>query len=724
MTKVGLEIFCQDNASTALSNFEKSLRNINSTFSIFRLGATIYVANSLINMTTEMHKASRAGDSVFLAFASHLPVINRLSDSIKNLTSEFSGLNEAQEKLKTSKALADIANNTIKQIEVMKAGLPGLVQFGYTIQEITNALEAAYKADQKTDLAKINKQIRELKQSISTTPGAIRFLSTEDYERTLSELEELEKRKKEIEKPFKESVKGRLIPDYLTAEMNADILKMERERFSTEKYMSKEHLIFEMDVIREKVKNRTDFIRDYIKDEKKAESYRIATVKWANVECEKLARKYRDDDKKQEEQKLKDINQIYKRFYEERDKYQTYEEVHAISMAAPEPLGMEQFEYWYPDPKKQAEVAARARESAEAITGAYKQMYSGMEVMSDESYNFQKRQLTLQALDFAELTNDEYAAYAWLHDQIKQLDEKRTGKEINQTIDVLNAYQKLYDGLGVMTRASYENRLKLLDAEYKQYEKVVKDKALLDAWYAEQKKQLDMEMAVSSNDFFAGFSAGTYQIQQDLTTLGKVGQNTALTMNTSLTGALDNMTLESMKFKDAMKGMFVDILKSFGHMINQMLAEQMMLQIFQPMFGGLGGLFGGGTTTGVGTPTTPTTGPTGSISIKAHTGGIIGTTPFTLRAVPAETFDYAPKLHSGLLADEFPAILQKGELVFPKDTKVSHGNPNVVVNVINQNDQKLSAKKQNAFWQNDTYIVDVVIDDYNKGGKMFKTLGG
>jgi hypothetical protein len=37
-----------------------------------------------------------------------------------------------------------------------------------------------------------------------------------------------------------------------------------------------------------------------------------------------------------------------------------------------------------------------------------------------------------------------------------------------------------------------------------------------------------------------------------------------------------------------------------------------------------------------------------------------------MRSIPASYFASAPRLHQGLAADEYPAILQKGEQVIPK----------------------------------------------------------
>lgn len=50
----------------------------------------------------------------------------------------------------------------------------------------------------------------------------------------------------------------------------------------------------------------------------------------------------------------------------------------------------------------------------------------------------------------------------------------------------------------------------------------------------------------------------------------------------------------------------------------------------------------------------------------AHTGLRAGAAPSTSRYVPPSIFANAPRLHSGLAADEFPAILQKGEEVVPR----------------------------------------------------------
>jgi lambda family phage tail tape measure protein len=69
-----------------------------------------------------------------------------------------------------------------------------------------------------------------------------------------------------------------------------------------------------------------------------------------------------------------------------------------------------------------------------------------------------------------------------------------------------------------------------------------------------------------------------------------------------------------------------------------------------------------------------------------HSGGVVGETMAARRSVPAHAFIGAPRLHNGLMPDEFPAILQKGETVIPKNQKMM-GGMNVTFNISTPNPQ-------------------------------------
>ena len=73
--------------------------------------------------------------------------------------------------------------------------------------------------------------------------------------------------------------------------------------------------------------------------------------------------------------------------------------------------------------------------------------------------------------------------------------------------------------------------------------------------------------------------------------------------------------------------------------------------ILKTVVGGIGSIFGGG----------------GELLVGGlHSGGIVGQETSFARPMPAYAFAGAPKFHSGLMPDEYPAILQKGEGVFTK----------------------------------------------------------
>ena len=100
--------------------------------------------------------------------------------------------------------------------------------------------------------------------------------------------------------------------------------------------------------------------------------------------------------------------------------------------------------------------------------------------------------------------------------------------------------------------------------------------------------------------------------------------------------------------------------------------------------GFFGNLFGGGSSSG-------SSGGGGFFSSIFssffHQGGVVGESLATRREMPAHLFHNAPRFHSGLMPDEFPAILQKGETVIPKGKGRSMGGMNVTFNVNTPNAQ-------------------------------------
>jgi len=104
-----------------------------------------------------------------------------------------------------------------------------------------------------------------------------------------------------------------------------------------------------------------------------------------------------------------------------------------------------------------------------------------------------------------------------------------------------------------------------------------------------------------------------------------------------------------------------------------------------------------------------------------HTGGIIGQSSSPGRKFPASLLAVAPRLHDGLAPDEFPAILQKGEKVIPKNQV--NQPMNVTVNVINKTSNEVTATVSQPRFDGKQYIIDTVLSDIKRGGPLRAALG-
>lgn len=62
---------------------------------------------------------------------------------------------------------------------------------------------------------------------------------------------------------------------------------------------------------------------------------------------------------------------------------------------------------------------------------------------------------------------------------------------------------------------------------------------------------------------------------------------------------------------------------------------------------------------------------TSGFAMLYHDGGIVGDSSVPTRVMPYTNWSTVPRYHNGLLSDEFPAVLQKGETVIPRGKTVS-----------------------------------------------------
>ena len=185
----------------------------------------------------------------------------------------------------------------------------------------------------------------------------------------------------------------------------------------------------------------------------------------------------------------------------------------------------------------------------------------------------------------------------------------------------------------------------------------------------------------------------------------KIGDDTADAWKNAFDGWASSFSSTLNEMLWGAKTTFADIARSFGKMITQMMIQK---KIIEPMFkfdwgSGFASIF----------------------SNIFHDGGVVGSGSGPGRRVPAIAFADAPRLHKGLMPDEFPAILQKGEGVFTPEQMTALGNmnraPAVHVNVINRTGQAVSARSEGKpKWDGDKYVLGVFLDAVNRNKGGFK----
>lgn len=153
--------------------------------------------------------------------------------------------------------------------------------------------------------------------------------------------------------------------------------------------------------------------------------------------------------------------------------------------------------------------------------------------------------------------------------------------------------------------------------------------------------------------------------EENLRRIREIGESTIHSLSNGFEGFFEDLSAGTMSGAEAFKRMAASILKD----INSILIRNM---IAEPLAMGIGAAFGfGGTAAKIGAPV-------------SHAGGIVGVTAGVTRMVDPGLFTGAPRFHSGLAPDEFPAILQRGEAVIPKNQvggMAASGAVNITVNV-------------------------------------------
>jgi len=198
--------------------------------------------------------------------------------------------------------------------------------------------------------------------------------------------------------------------------------------------------------------------------------------------------------------------------------------------------------------------------------------------------------------------------------------------------------------------------------------------AIIEQIYAVKLKEIYNKSQLDSEKWADGASRALGRYADEATNAAKNSErvfgNAATKIEDTLVDMVSTGEFSMKKLGDLVQSIEQDILRSF---IRENITGPIAGQLSGMLGGGAGGSSSGG-------------GIFGSLfSSIFHDGGVVGESSAPSRMIPAHIFANAPRFHNGLMPDEFPAILQKGETVIPKNKKV--GGTNVTFNISTPNAQ-------------------------------------
>jgi len=250
-----------------------------------------------------------------------------------------------------------------------------------------------------------------------------------------------------------------------------------------------------------------------------------------------------------------------------------------------------------------------------------------------------------------------------------------------------DAWQKYYEATGKMSEQHLGIETRNLMRRYEYMKRVLDDELAARKWLEEEKINLRIKNLESQETEIDGIRAAWLRLTKDILPLSKIVSDSWVEMANNIGDTFKEVFSDTIKgelksFEDYMKKILTNIRDAFIDVCYDMLKNWIKTQISMKAASTGSGLFSF-FTAGVGAIGSPTTQMTPG-SIAAHGGGMIGMQAFPRKQVPMSIFAHAPRLHTGLKRDEFPAILQYGEEVKKRgDTEPEVGDTyNININAV------------------------------------------
>ena len=275
-------------------------------------------------------------------------------------------------------------------------------------------------------------------------------------------------------------------------------------------------------------------------------------------------------------------------------------------------------------------------------------------------------------------------------DVLFKLVPKKRQQEIPER---LTAERDMYQDLRGYEDSYYAASTALIEKQAERYRDLKINEVAIEAWATEEKRkaQLLLYRTVSGKGTFSGgMSQGAEDYTKSLGNYFTQGEEIAKSSATAMHNSFQNIFFDGIKgqlksFSDYWTSFTDSLLQTFTNMLADMVAKWIMNQAMMSAVGLFTGMVdvagSSGTPSGMNSLGSYSMGgSTSGYASYFHSGGIVGESYSPRRMIPAYAFAGAPRLHKGLDADEFPAILQRGERVLSRK-EVAQGGGNISFNI-------------------------------------------
>ena len=209
-------------------------------------------------------------------------------------------------------------------------------------------------------------------------------------------------------------------------------------------------------------------------------------------------------------------------------------------------------------------------------------------------------------------------------------------------------------------------------------------------------------------DFRSGVERGIQDLDSELNDFATLGES-------AVTGAFRNMEDALVRFAATGKASFADFAQAIiADLARIHIRQAITLPLFNWLF-----------------PGDPDVSSVPGPHTVGHTGGIAGALRTARTGIAPGAFAGAPRFHRGgipgLSNDEIPVILQRGEGIFTPEqmralgANVGAGPRSVDVRITNQGTPQ-AVQQASPRIEADQLIIDIVVDDVARGGRIARVL--